>query len=65
MGASKIGEEFEVMVEETGNIKTFVMKDAKWDSEGELQYEVYESKDGKHQFFIWNDGKHQFFIWND
>jgi hypothetical protein len=42
-------------VEESGNAKTFSLKDVKWDSEGELQYEIYESEDGKHRFIIWND----------
>lgn len=54
MGA-RIRDKFEVMVEESGNVKAFSLKDAKWDSEGELQYEIYESEDQKHQFIIWND----------
>jgi|GEM_PF-2036181 hypothetical protein len=48
-------EGFEITVEESGNAKTFSLKDVKWDSEGELQYEIYESEDGKHRFIIWND----------
>jgi hypothetical protein len=55
MGAGNFGQEFEVQVEETGNIKTFVLEFAKTDDEGELQYHLYNSKDGKHRFFIWND----------
>ncbi len=55
MGVKDLGKEFEVQVEETGNIKTFVLSYAKTDDEGELQYHLYTSKDGKHTFFIWND----------
>ena len=48
-------EEFEIMVEESGNVKTFSLKEVIWNSEGELQYEIYESEDQKHRFIIWND----------
>jgi hypothetical protein len=48
-------EEFEIMVEESGNVKTFSLKEVIWNSEGELQYEIYESEDQKHSFIIWND----------
>lgn len=55
MGAGNYGEEFEVQVEETGNVKIFVLADVHTDDEGELQYCLYTSKDGKFWFYIWND----------
>jgi hypothetical protein len=55
MGVRTLETEFEVQVEETGNVKPFRLSYVKTDDEGELQYHLYVSKDGKHNFFIWND----------
>lgn len=55
MGAHNYSNGFELTVEESGNTKSFEMEDAKWDDEGEMQYEIFISKDKKHKFFIWND----------
>lgn len=55
MGVKTLDLGFDFTVEETGNTKPFIFSNAKTDDEGELQYELYQSKDGKHLFYVWND----------
>jgi hypothetical protein len=51
MGINDLEREFDVMVEESGNVKTFVLDYAKKDPLCHL----YISKDGRHRFFVWYD----------
>ena len=56
MGANNIPPIFDVKVQESGNVKTFVIAQTKRDEEYEIQYWLYKANDNSGiKFMIFND----------